>query len=57
MVNSGVKTFKYWNNKAGWHSELMAEIQAADIVAADKIFETQHSLVIIKTHWISCSLA
>jgi hypothetical protein len=33
-----MKKFTYWANKDGYHSEKIVEIDAADIVEADKTF-------------------
>jgi hypothetical protein len=33
--------YTYWSNEKGWHSSLLAEIDAKNISEADEIFQTQ----------------
>jgi len=45
--------YKYWSNKTKWHESCLAEIVAATILEADKMFEETTKLNAVKTTWIS----
>ena len=51
-----MKKFKYWNNKNCHRGELLAEIEAKDILEADEKFKEKTGLVVVKCPWIGCEI-
>lgn len=51
-----MKTFQYWNNQKEYHGELLTEIQAENIISADKQFEEKTKLNPAKNAWIGCTI-
>jgi len=51
-----MKTFTYYSNKESWHGEKLAEIVAADILAADKIFQEQTKINPF-VGWVGCEIS
>ena len=47
--------FKYWNNKDA-NSIVICEIEANDIIEADKKFEERTKLNPVQNPWIGCEI-
>lgn len=49
-------TFTYWSNKTTWHEKELLKVAAANILEADKIFNTWARIDVVKNPWISVTI-
>jgi hypothetical protein len=50
-----MKLYSYWDNKKGWHAELIFQCQAASILDADQQLKAALNLDPVKVMTVSCS--